>query len=57
MVTEGIFDRLSLTEWNKPLMEEVALLILNSLGFIEKTFEMFHTFESIALYLDNGSAF
>lgn len=56
IVTEGMFDMLSLLERDKHLMETNDLLILNSLGFIEKTFEMLDTYESIALYLDNDRA-
>tara|TARA_R110002050_G_scaffold289729_1_gene442669 strand:- start:111 stop:974 length:864 start_codon:yes stop_codon:yes gene_type:complete len=56
IVTEGMFDMMSLMELDKNLMEEVDLLILNSLGFIDKTFEMFNPYESIALYLDNDHA-
>tara|TARA_R110000868_G_scaffold280326_2_gene540365 strand:- start:8958 stop:9821 length:864 start_codon:yes stop_codon:yes gene_type:complete len=56
IVTEGMFDMLSLLERDKHLMETNDLLILNSLGFIEKTFEMFEPYESIMLYLDNDSA-
>ena len=56
IVTEGMFDMLSLLERDKHLMETNDLLILNSLGFIEKTFVMFEPYESIMLYLDNDSA-
>jgi len=56
IVTEGMFDILSLMERDKKLMEENDILILNSLVFIEKTFEMFEPYESIMLYLDNDSA-
>ena len=56
IVTEGMFDMLSLLERDKHLMETNDLLILNSLGFIEKAFEMFEPYESIMLYLDNDSA-
>jgi len=35
------------------LRERNDLLDMNSLGFIEKTLEMFDPYESIALYLDN----
>ncbi|GGW39191.1 toprim domain-containing protein [Arenibacter certesii] len=56
IVTEGMFDMLSLIERDKQLLEKYDLLILNSLGFLFKTFEMFKPYESIALYLDNDSA-
>ena len=56
IVTEGMFDMLSLMERDNELRERNDLLILNSLGFIEKTLEMFGPYESIALYLDNDRA-
>ncbi|MCK0147621.1 toprim domain-containing protein [Arenibacter sp. F26102] len=56
IVTEGMFDMLSLMERDKHLMEVYDLLILNSLGFIEKTFKRFDVYESIMLYLDNDHA-
>ncbi|MDO6603973.1 toprim domain-containing protein [Arenibacter palladensis] len=56
IVTEGMFDMLSLLERDKNLMEKNDLLILNSLGFIEKSLEILDSYESIALYLDNDKA-
>ncbi|WP_150452430.1 toprim domain-containing protein [Arenibacter lacus] len=56
IITEGMFDMLSLLERDKHLMETNDLLILNSLGFLDKTFGMFEPYESIALYLDNDGA-
>ena len=56
IVTEGMFDMMSLMERDKHLMEANDLFILNSLGFIDKTFDMLDTYDSIALYLDNDRA-
>jgi len=56
IVTEGMFDMLSLMERDKYLLEANDLLILNSLGFMEKTFGLFDPYESILLHLDNDHA-
>ena len=56
IVTEGMFDMLSLMERDKYLMEANDLLILNSLGFIKKSLELLDAYETIALYLDNDRA-
>ncbi|GGW28725.1 toprim domain-containing protein [Arenibacter certesii] len=56
IVTEGMFDMLSLMERERNLLEENDILILNSLGFIDKTFNTFTTYKSVALYLDNDRA-
>tara|TARA_R100001369_G_scaffold81178_1_gene111952 strand:+ start:2348 stop:3211 length:864 start_codon:yes stop_codon:yes gene_type:complete len=53
IVTEGMFDMLSLLERDKGLTEENDLLILNSLAFVEKAFGLFESYESVQLYLDN----
>lgn len=56
IVTEGMFDMLSLLERDKRLRNENDLLILNSLAFVEKVIELIDDYESIALYLDNDKA-
>ncbi|MCK0190461.1 toprim domain-containing protein [Arenibacter sp. F20364] len=56
IVTEGMFDILSLMDMGNNLMEKNDLLILNSLGFIEKSFDMFDAYKSVALYMDNDRA-
>lgn len=56
IVTEGMFDMLSLLERDKNLMEKNDLLILNSLVFVEKIPGLFKNYESIDLYLDNDQA-
>jgi hypothetical protein len=47
---------LSLMERDKNLIEENDFLVLNSLGFIEKSFDMFDAYKSVALYMDNDRA-
>ena len=56
IVTEGMFDMLSLMEKDKNLKENNDLLILNSLVFIEKTLGLLDSYESVQLYLDNDKA-
>ncbi|MBD0777291.1 toprim domain-containing protein [Maribacter sp. ANRC-HE7] len=56
IVTEGMFDMLSLMERDNELRERNDLLILNSLGFIEKSLELLDPYETISLYLDNDHA-
>lgn len=56
IVTEGMFDMLSLMERDKRLSDENDLLILNSLAFVEKIPGLFENYKSIALYLDNDKA-
>ena len=53
IVTEGMFDMLSLMERDKKLRGENDLLILNSLAFVEKIPGLFENYESVQLYLDN----
>ncbi|MCK0192209.1 toprim domain-containing protein [Arenibacter sp. F20364] len=56
IVTEGMFDMLSLMERDKKLRGENDLLILNSLAFVEKIPGLFESYESVQLYLDNDKA-
>lgn len=56
IVTEGMFDMLSLMERDRHLVEANDLLILNSLGFIRKSLELLDAYETISLYLDNDHA-
>ncbi|GBF21807.1 DNA primase [Arenibacter sp. NBRC 103722] len=56
VVTEGMFDMLSLLERDKNLMEKNDLLMLNSLAFVEKIPGVIKRYQSIALYLDNDKA-
>ena len=56
IITEGMFDMLSLLERDKKLRDENDMLILNSLSFVEKIPELFESYESVQLYLDNDKA-
>ena len=56
LITEGMFDMLSLLERDKKLRDENDMLILNSLAFVEKIPELFESYESVQLYLDNDKA-
>ena len=56
IVTEGMFDMLSLMERDKKLRDQNDMLILNSLAFVEKIPELFESYESVQLYLDNDKA-
>lgn len=56
IVTEGMFDMLSLLEQDKNLMEKNDLLILNSLAFVEKIPGLFEGYETVQLFLDNDKA-
>jgi len=56
MVTEGMFDLLSLMERNKNLLKESDLLVLNSLAFTKKIVPLFESYDSIEFYLDNDNA-
>ena len=55
IVTEGMFDMLSLMERDKSLKEKNDLLILNSLAFVEKTLGLLDSYELVKLYLDNDN--
>ena len=56
IVTEGMFDMLSLMEWDKKLRDQNDILILNSLAFVEKIPGLLESYESVQLYLDNDKA-
>jgi len=55
LITEGMFDILSLTEINKNLAYEYDFLIMNSIGFLEKVKLISKEYETVDLYLDNDS--
>ncbi|WP_081980912.1 toprim domain-containing protein [Cellulophaga sp. Hel_I_12] len=55
LITEGMFDILSLTEINKKLISEYDFLIMNSIGFLEKVKLISREYEIVDLYLDNDS--
>lgn len=55
LITEGMFDLLSLTEINKKLASEYDILVMNSIGFLEKVKLISKGYDTIDLYLDNDT--
>ena len=55
VITEGMFDLLSLLDYNKNLELERDFLILNSTAFLQKAIETMQGYTSIELYLDNDT--
>ncbi|WP_273276806.1 toprim domain-containing protein [Maribacter polysiphoniae] len=53
IVTEGVFDLLSLLSYNEMLEAEYDFLVLNSIAFVSKAIEMMKGYLQIDLYLDN----
>ena len=56
IVTEGMFDLLSLMEIKPEIRNTHDLLVLNSTSFLHKVELLADTYETIALYLDNDNA-
>ncbi|MDL5510518.1 toprim domain-containing protein [Arenibacter sp. M-2] len=55
IITEGMFDLLSILDWNKSLELEYDFLVLNSIAFIQKAMKIMEDYTGIELYLDNDS--
>lgn len=55
IVTEGMFDLLSIVEYQKKLEPDYDFLVLNSTVFIQKAMEILDSYSSIELYLDNDN--
>ncbi|WP_282112915.1 toprim domain-containing protein [Maribacter stanieri] len=53
IVTEGVFDLLSLLSYNEILEAEYDFLVLNSTAFVSKAIEIMKGYLQIDLYLDN----
>lgn len=53
IVTEGVFDLLSLLSYNEILEAEYDFLVLNSIAFVSKAIEIMKGYLQIDLYLDN----
>lgn len=53
IITEGMFDLLSLLEGIEKLEEEHDFLVLNSTAFLQKAMKAMEGYSSIELYLDN----
>jgi hypothetical protein len=55
MVTEGMFDLLSILETNKMLETQYDFLVMNSISFLEKVKLISVEYSLIELYLDNDT--
>tara|TARA_R110000765_G_scaffold24919_2_gene62002 strand:+ start:1363 stop:2319 length:957 start_codon:yes stop_codon:yes gene_type:complete len=55
IVTEGVFDLLSLLSYNEILEAEYDFLVLNSTAFVSKAMEIMKGYLQIDLHLDNDS--
>ncbi len=55
IITEGMFDLLSILDLNKNLELEYDFLVLNSIAFVQKAKKIMDGYTSIELYLDNDS--
>ena len=55
IVTEGMFDMLSILETYKGLEQHYDFLVLNSTAFLEKALDLIADYEHIELYLDNDA--
>jgi DNA primase len=56
IVTEGLFDLLSILNGNGNLELEYDFLVLNSIAFVQKAMKIMDSYTLIDLYLDNDSA-
>jgi 5S rRNA maturation endonuclease (ribonuclease M5) len=55
IVTEGMFDLLSIVEYHKNLESDCDFLVLNSTAFVQKAMRTLDGYSSIELYLDNDT--
>ncbi len=56
IITEGMFDFLSLATIDEKLVEHSAIIILNSLAFIQQIEMILQNYERVLLFLDNDAA-
>lgn len=56
LITEGMFDFLSLAHLDKEMVESSDFIILNSLCFLDKVKTQLSTYDEIQIYLDNDTA-
>ena len=56
LLFEGMFDLLTLATLDLDLVCNSDSLVLNSLGLLNKSFDLLNNYEEIYLYLDNDSA-
>ncbi len=55
IVTEGMFDLLSIVEYHKNLESEYDFLVLNSTAFVQKGIKILDSYSNIELFLDNDT--
>jgi|AntRauMFilla1563_2_1112583.scaffolds.fasta_scaffold19014_3 5S rRNA maturation endonuclease (ribonuclease M5) len=55
IITEGMFDLLSIVEYQKNLESNYDFLVLNSTAFIQKAMKILEGYSSVELYLDNDT--
>ena len=55
IVTEGMFDMLSILETNKNLQEAYDFLVLNSTAFVSKAIKLVDEYSCVELYLDTDN--
>ena len=55
IVTEGMFDMLSILETYKGLEQHYDFLVLNSTAFLEKALDFIADYKHVELYLDNDA--
>ncbi len=53
IITEGMFDLLSILDWNENLELEYDFLVLNSLAFVQRAMKPIDGYNEIDFYLDN----
>ena len=53
IITEGMFDLLSILDWNENLELEYDFLVLNSIAFVQRAIKPMDGYTEIDLYLDN----
>ena len=56
VVSEGMFDLLSIAELYPEELQDSDIIILNSLSFLQQITPFFHKYKSVDLYLDNDQA-
>jgi len=55
IITEGMFDLLSITECHKNLESDYDFLVLNSTAFFQKAMKILDGYITVELYLDNDT--
>jgi len=55
IIVEGMFDLLSLAVFDKTLIHESDILVLNSIAFINEVVQLLKDYQKVVLFLDNDS--